>query len=73
MATIDPIKSTSPDTFLRNNNMAGADASSELTGNLPMKSIGTLDTLYQTKESTTIKSKVEDPQSPDATQKPPFK
>ena len=49
----EPIKSTSPDTFLRRKKMAGEDASTQETSNKPLKSEGDLDTLYQIKETTT--------------------
>ena len=49
----DPIKSNSPDTFLRRKNLKGADASTAANADQPLKSHGDLDTLYQPKESTT--------------------
>jgi hypothetical protein len=64
MTTPDSVKSTSPDAFLRRRNMMGADASTEPTGNMPVKSVGDLDTLYQTKESTTITPDPIDPREP---------
>lgn len=60
----ESIKSTSPDTFLRRNGMRGADASTRRIGSLPIKSVGNLDTLYQTKESTTYTPDANDPREP---------
>lgn len=53
MPNPEPIKSTSPDTFLRRKKMDGEDASTQETSNKPLKSGGDLDTLYQIKETTT--------------------
>ena len=61
MADPEPIKSTSPDTFLRQHKATGVDASTEETGKLPIKSVGDLDTLYQKKESTTVSPPIDDP------------
>lgn len=49
----EPIKSTSPDTFLRRKKMIGEDASTQKTSDKPLKRPGDLDTLYQIKETTT--------------------
>ena len=64
MTTPKPIKSTSPDSFLRRNQLMGADASTRKVGDQPLKSTGTLDTLYQPKETTTADTPVEDPRQP---------
>jgi len=53
MTNPEPVKSTSPDTFLRRKKMEGEDASTRETSDKPMKSRGDLDTLYQTRETTT--------------------
>ena len=59
----EPIKSTSPDTFLRQHNAEGADASTERTGNLPLKSSGDMDTLYQRTETTVTPKETKDPRN----------
>tara|TARA_Y100000310_G_C20555054_1_gene750082 strand:+ start:590 stop:781 length:192 start_codon:yes stop_codon:yes gene_type:complete len=53
MTDPEPVKSTSPDAFLRRKAMKGEDAATKDVGDKPLKSQGDLDTLYQPKESTT--------------------
>ena len=64
MTDPNSIKSTSPDTFLRRNNILGADASTDKIGRMPVKSTGDLDTLYQLRESTTRSPEITDPREP---------
>lgn len=64
MTDPSPIKSTSPDTFLRRNSILGADASTGKIGDMPVKSIGDLDTLYQPRERTTRDPETTDPREP---------
>jgi len=68
MIESNSIKSTSPDTFLRRNNILGADASTNKIGRMPVKSIGDLDTLYQPRESTTRNPEITDPREPHNTE-----
>ena len=60
----ESVKSTSPDTFLRRNSMKGADASTRPIGGVPILGGDNIDTLYQTKESTTYTPNPDDPREP---------
>tara|TARA_Y100000034_G_C6627171_1_gene273638 strand:- start:163 stop:342 length:180 start_codon:yes stop_codon:yes gene_type:complete len=54
---VRPVKSTSPDMFLRVKGMEGADMSTRKSLELPIKTEGLMDTLYQRKETTTQSEK----------------
>ena len=64
MSEPDPVKSNSPDTFLRRQGLGGADASTDPINDTPIKTTGDMDTLYQKTERTTKPAEITDPRDP---------